>query len=199
VPPVCTAQPDANGCIFLGFPGTDQNGSGHWDAGVIKIDNPLPSTPLVVQSVTVDIGTSTTGIWGAFFPLTIPPGGTLILTQVGNLFNFDTSDFPQEGSEEPPPIGSCTPDGDIPLINVTVGTGTTKVIRTFSDTGQVLNTKGFDLGLCGVPGGGGPPTNEGQEYSVLTEVSNKCACEKDSPVASAPAHDPKRKKPKRRK
>jgi hypothetical protein len=172
----CTGTPgapDANGCIFVGQPGSDANGSNHWDAGVIKIDNPLTgpgAVPLVVQNVTVDIGpTFTIDVWSAFFPITIPPGGTLILTEDATSFNFDTSDLPP-GNEIPP---TCVNDGFKPLIHVTVGTGTTQVLRTFSDTTQVLNDGGID-GLC-------PPVhNEGKAYVTLTEVQNKCACEKDS-------------------
>ena len=176
----CTGTPgapDANGCIFVGQPGSDANGSNHWDAGVIKIDNPLTgpgAVPLVVQNVTVDIGPSTgIDVWKSFFPITIPPGGTLILTEDANLFNFDTSDFPPGGSEEPPAAGgTCTPDLLIPLVHVTVGTST-QLVRNFADTTQVLNTKGID-GLC-------PPVhNEGHQYVTLAEVQNKCECEKDS-------------------
>ena len=158
----------APNCIFIGTPGPN----GEFDAGVIKIDNPLPSTPLVVQSVTVDIG-PVTGLdpWTTFFPITIPGGGTLILTEDANLFNFDTSDIPPTAA--PPPLGTCAQNAFKPLIHVTVGTGTTQVLRTFSDTTQVLNDGGID-GLC-------PPVhNEGKAYVTLTEVQNKCACEKDS-------------------
>jgi hypothetical protein len=169
----CTGTPgapDKNGCIFVGTPGPNTD----WDAGVIKIDNPLtgPSAlPLVVQNVTVDIGPATSiDIWKAFFPITIPPGGTLILTEDGNLFNFDTSDFPPGGGEIPP---ACIPDKFQPLIAVTVGTGASQLVRTFSDTGQVLNDGGID-GLC-------PPVhNEGKAYVQLKEVQNQCQCEKDS-------------------
>ena len=159
----CTA---ANNCIFIGTPGPN----GEFDAGVIKIDNPLPSTPLVVQSVTVDIG-PVTGLdpWTTFFPITIPGGGTLILTEDANLFNFDTSDTP--ASAGPP---ECNHNDFKPLIHVTVGTST-QLVRNFSDENQVLNTGGVDKGLCPV----GTHTNEGQQY--LRTVEQEITCVLPSP------------------
>ena len=156
----------APNCIFIGTPGPN----GEFDAGVIKIDNPLPSTPLVVQSVTVDIG-PVTGLdpWTTFFPITIPGGGTLILTEDANLFNFDTSDTP--ASAGPP---ECNHNDFKPLIHVTVGTST-QLVRNFSDENQVLNTGGVDKGLCPV----GTHTNEGQQY--LRTVEQEITCVLPSP------------------
>jgi hypothetical protein len=168
----CTA---ANNCIFIGAPGPD----GDWDGGVIKIDNPLPagdpsSTPLVVQGVTVDIPTAVTiNPWAAFFPITIPPGGTLILTQVGNMFDFDTSDTP--ASAGPP---ECNHNNFKPLIHVTVGTGASQIIRNFSDDNQVLNTGGVDKGLCPV----GTHTNEGQQYRRAIEQQITCVLALPTPL-----------------
>jgi hypothetical protein len=167
----CTGTPgapDASNCIFVGTGG----GNGHWDAGVLKIDNPSSTDPLKVQNVSIDIGPMTDiDLWKVFFPITIPPNGTLLLTGINNLFNFDTSDFPLGGAEEPPPIGTCTNDGFIPQIHVTVGS-TTQITRNFADTTQVLNTQGID-GLC-------PPVhNEGQQYVQLKEVKNTCECDRD--------------------
>ena len=152
-------------CIFIGTPGPN----GDWDAGVIKIDNPLTDPtdpPLVVQNVTVDIG-PVTGLdpWATFFPIAIPPGGTLILTEDTNLFNFDTSDIPPEAG---PP--TCTADTFKPLIHVTVGTST-QLIRNFSDDNRVLNTGGVDKGLCPL----GTHTNEGQQYRRAIEQQITCA------------------------
>src|SRR5262249_23805225 len=120
---------------------------------------------LVVQNVTVDIG-PVTGLdpWATFFPITIPGGGTLILTEDANLFNFDTSDIPS--SAGPP---TCTANTFKPLIHVTVGTST-QLTRNFSDTAEVLNTGGEDKGLCPV----GTHANEGQQYVCLKEVQNEC-------------------------
>lgn len=162
-----TANCGAN-CVLVGTPGSN----GQWDAGVLKIDNPSSTMPLVVQNVTVDIG-PVTGInpWKVDpgFPLTIPPGGTLMLTEDENKFNFDTSDMPR--SAGPP---SCTNSGATPLIHVTVGTSV-QVTRNFPDTTQVLNTGGIDTGRC-------PPTapgNEGHAFVQLNEQHNDCECDPD--------------------
>lgn len=127
-----------------------------YDDGAIRIDN-ATNGPLTVNNVAVAIGPTnyTAASVGWTFPVTIPVGDTLILT--GG--NFDTSD--QNG------VYNCTPDGYLPKVIVTLGTITT----TYTDTGQVLNTKGFDLAGCpsgtnesqgwqSVSGGGGTAINE---------------------------------------
>ncbi len=123
---------------WLGSPGVIFIGtSTNWDAGAIKLDNPS-NQPLTVDSVTVDIG-PTLGInpWSPVTPICIPARGTAILTQTA-FFNFDTSDIPTI---------SCTPDGFIPVVHVTVGANNN--IKSFKDTGQVLNTGGVDAATCG--------------------------------------------------
>jgi hypothetical protein len=156
-------------CVVIGTPGSN----GDWDAGVLKIDNPSSTTPLVVQNVTVDIG-PVTGLdpWKTFFPQTIPPSGSLILTEDNNLFDFDTSDIPSSAAA--PPTGTCTQNNFKPLIHVTVGTST-QLTRNFEDTTQVLNTGGVDAGLCPV----GTHANEGHPFVQLQEQKNKCECESD--------------------
>ena len=153
-------------CVLIGTPGPN----GEWDAGVLKIDNPSSTTPLVVQGVTVDIGPMT-GIdpWATFFPQTIPPGGTLMLTEDLGTFDFDTSDVPDAAG-----FPSCIHDNFKPLIHVTVGTST-QLTRNFADTTQVLNTGGVDKGLCPV----GTHTNEGNPFVQLKEVQNNCECDRD--------------------
>ena len=156
----------APNCIFIGTPGPN----GEFDAGVIKIDNPSSTTPLVVQNVSVDIPLAVPiDPWASFFPITIPGGGTLILTEDANLFNFDTSDTP--ASAGPP---ECNHNDFKPLIHVTVGTST-QLVRNFSDENQVLNTGGVDKGLCPV----GTHTNEGQQY--LRTVEQEITCVLPSP------------------
>jgi YD repeat-containing protein len=106
-------------------------GSGY-DAGAIRFDN-TTDTPTDIDSVTVDIGGLRTDIWGPH--RMVPAHGSLILTQTFD-YNFDSSDF----------FSSCGPNnGLIPKINVTIaGTKT-----TYSDTDQILNTKGIDLACFG--------------------------------------------------
>lgn len=145
------------GVIFIGALETTTQS---WDAGAIRLDNPSRKT-LTVDNVTVDIGT-VMGInpWTASFPLMIPGKGTAILTQTSGAFNFDTSAF-NFGTPEGTPT-TCTPNGLIPLIHVTVGS-TNQGTKNFIDEDQVLNTGGIDHTAC-------PPfKNEGQPWSEVHE------------------------------
>src|SRR5262249_38689569 len=117
--------------VFLGAGPT-------FDAGAIRLDN-LSNAPLTIDSVFVDLGRPgpTFNLWGRF---TIPAESSAILTQTGE-FNFDTSDFPITG------CGHTAPPTDtrIPTVTVTIaGVG-----ATFSDTGHILDTGGFDLACQG--------------------------------------------------
>ena len=76
--------------------------------------------------------------------VTIPVGGTLILTQTGGVdpcgvepfgYNFDGSDTNES---------SCVNSGIIPVITLTIN-GTTS---TINDTGQILNTGGIEPVTC---------------------------------------------------
>jgi hypothetical protein len=140
--------------IFLGMGvGTPP---GIFDAGAIKLDNPS-DVPLTVDSVTVDIGTST-GInpWGTLTPICIPAKGIAVLTQTGGSFNFDTSELG--------PPGSCaSPNTLVPLVHVTVGTNLNTKTFTFKDTRQVLTTGGRDKAVCA------PAGNEGHRWVVINE------------------------------
>jgi len=112
-----------------------------FDGGAIRIDNPT-SNALTIDQATVDIGAACTfGLWPS--NMTLPAGQTLILAQEasgassgcsqGNL--FDTSDAPSI---------TCTPDGIVPTVHVTINGITT----SYSDTRQVLNTGGTDPPTC---------------------------------------------------
>ena len=103
-----------------------------YDAGAVRFDNTTDS-PRDFDSVTVDIGSVHTDIWGPH--RIVPAHGSLILTQTFD-YNFDSSDF----------LSSCGPNnGLIPKINVTIA----GVKTTYSDPDQVLNTKGIDLACFG--------------------------------------------------
>jgi hypothetical protein len=116
-----------------------------YDAGGVRVDN--TSTAAETVHVTVDIGSHHYDLWG---DRTVPPGGTLILTQTSSngSYNFDGSDT-QSG---------CTNSGQIPLVHVAVNGVTTDL----HDSGQVLDTGGIDKSMC--PSG----TNEGHDWAQLT-------------------------------
>jgi uncharacterized repeat protein (TIGR01451 family) len=134
-----------------GSPGVNFIGCGcTYDAGALRFDN-SSAAPIGLDSVTVDIGGNHFDIWP--HSLTVPAGQTLILSETSN-DNFDTSDF--SGT------GCGTDDGVIPQVHVTIGGVTT----TYADTGQILNTFGYDLACRGNEsqawqsiGGGGTPIN----------------------------------------
>jgi len=118
-----------------------------YDAGAIRIDNTSATLAMPVTGASVTIGGCTYNPWGSGMNISVPPGGSLVLTQTGGPkpcptaevgpYNFDTS----EGSS------SCTGNnGLIPVVSLTIN-GTP---MTINDTGQILNTGGKDPGLCGL-------------------------------------------------
>jgi hypothetical protein len=124
----------------------ETTGADEYDAGAIRIDNPSATASMPVTAGSVKIGSCTYNPWPGL-SVTIPPGGSLILTQTGltgdpcgqNLggnYNFDTSE--SSGN------GNCTPSGAIPVITLTINGSPT----TINDTGQILNKKGIDTGAC---------------------------------------------------
>ncbi len=150
---------------WLGSPRTTFEGCApvtacEYDAGAIRIVNNSP-TSVTVNAVTVHIDTCTYTGWPA---AVLAPGSDLIVTQLGSGVGagctgptptgFDTSDIGPGGSNY---VGHCTPDGLIPVVDATIDNQTT----SYSDTGQVLNSGGFDLGNC--PGG----TNESSQWTLI--------------------------------
>lgn len=119
-----------------------------FDTGAIRLDNNTDS-PISIDDVFVTVpgwtvsntqdvhGNGTADLWGSF---SIPPHASVILAQTsGN--NFDTSDFGVTF------CGNTLPNGQapIPTVKITIG----GVATTFSDTGHVLDTGGFDLACRG--------------------------------------------------
>jgi len=121
------------------------NGQDVYDAGAIRINN-TSTTALRVTAASVTIAGCVYNPWPGL-DRTIPPGGTLILTQtgltgdpcgqdIGAGFNFDTSE--SSGN------GNCTPVNVIPVIRLTLN----GVATTLQDNSQILNTGGIDAGGC---------------------------------------------------
>ncbi|NUP50377.1 MAG: hypothetical protein HOW97_24165 [Catenulispora sp.] len=111
------------------------------DSGAIRLDN-SGTTAMTVNHLTVRLATCTFDIWPK--DLSLPPGQTLIYTQMSTAINtgcpadgsFDTSDTIG--------YGSCANNGVIPQVTLTVNGAT----QTFDDTGQILDTYGHDLAGC---------------------------------------------------
>lgn len=118
-----------------------------YDAGAIRVVNNTGSS-VTVNAVAVHIDTCTYTGWPS---AVLAPGADLIVTQLGSGEGagctgptpafFDTSDIGPGGSDY---VGNCTPDGITPIVEITVDGITT----TYMDSGQVLNTGGFDGGVC---------------------------------------------------
>lgn len=141
---------------------TDSSGTPLYDAGAIRIDN-VSTSPITVNGASVTEGSCTLDPWGTLDE-TVPAGDTLILTQTGGTppcgnnavvgqYNFDTSEYPTQ---------TCTQDGVIPQVSITINGTTT----TYEDTNQVLNTGGYDKGDGSCP----TYTNETEDWTPLATV-----------------------------
>jgi hypothetical protein len=134
------------------------SGSCTFDTGAVRVVNNSAS-PVRIDSVAINISTCTFNMWA---PANIPSGGQLIVTQTANGTGngcatdgtMDTSDVGPGGG---PYAGNCNPDGIIPVVDVSID-GT---VTAFNDTGQIINTGGFDLASC--PSG----TNESTQWTPI--------------------------------
>jgi hypothetical protein len=151
---------------WIGDPNTvaAESGAQSFDSGAVKIDNTgaLPIT-ITNMMVTLNSGTGPIAftIWGA---LVIPAGESGIYAQTFS-YNLDTSDSPflpgGIGIDAGHPLGGCTNPGalnatqlndctiDAPVVAFTVD-GLTNVSAV--DTGNILNTFGYDFVCCSSDG-----------------------------------------------
>ncbi len=136
-------------------------GGGTFDSGAILIVN-TGATPFTLDSVSATIPTWVTNpfggntastlnpTWTGFGNITLMPGNGAIFTQTFS-FSFDTSDFGAGGLNG---TSNCDPGNAFAIANpafcasiapsVTISVNGT-LLSTFMDTGQVLDTGGFDL------------------------------------------------------
>jgi hypothetical protein len=157
--------------IGCGFGGSDKcptsGGFDLYDAGAIRIEATSESGALSVTGGKVVIGPCTYEPWPGL-NVTIQPGENLILTQTGKhqctstltaeQDNFDTSESFLKSTQyqEFLNTGTCSNDGFIPAITLTINGQTT----TLNDSGQTLNTGGLDPDIC-------TGTSEVREWSQL--------------------------------
>jgi hypothetical protein len=145
--------------IGCGFGGKDScptsNGVDVYDAGAVRVEATASSGAVAVTGASVTVGPCKYEPWPGLNS-TVQPGQSLILTQTGKhkcassssaeQDNFDTSESflmsPQY--QQFLKTGSCSNDGYIPAIALTLNGKTT----TFNDTGQVLNNAGIDNDIC---------------------------------------------------
>lgn len=134
-----------------------------FDAGAARFVNNSPDA-VTIDFVHIRLSTCTFDMW---------PHGTvlqrqqqLIVTQTASgaadgcdnsAGFFDTSDIGPNGTGW---SGHCDQSGVIPEIDVSVN----GVVQTFTDSGQVLNTRGVDLASCP------PGTNESTQWTSIGSV-----------------------------
>ena len=134
-----------NGATGVTFDGCSPQASCIFDGGALRIRND-GATAVSIDSVSVHIG-SCAYVWdGPLYPVSLAPGAALITAQRAsgvssgctgpNPATFDSSDIPG--------AGTCANDGIQSSVDVTVDGST----AAFTDSGQVLNTGGFDPGSC---------------------------------------------------
>ena len=151
----------SSGVVFVG---KDDDGKGNWDSSCLRIDNNTSSSMSV--TVTCDIGSNHFALWGTN---TIPAGGKLILAQTA-FQNFDGSDTSPAGCYGCDPSLCLTKVvNTVPVIHVTVGGVTTN----YSDTKQVLNTKGADGAGC--PDTGGTRNDESTQWTQIFQSASMTA------------------------
>jgi hypothetical protein len=131
-----------------------------FDAGAARIVNNAPIA-VTVNSIVVKLGTCTFDMWP--HGTVLQSGQQLVVTQTAsgaasgcdNTRGFlDTSDIGPNGSSW---VGHCNQSGVIPEVDVSID-GT---MNAFTDSGQVLNTRGVDLATC--PNG----TNESTQWTQI--------------------------------
>ena len=131
-----------------------------FDAGAARFVNNTPLA-VTVNSVIIRFGTCAFDMWP--HGTVLQPNQQFIVTQTASgaadgcdnsAGFFDTSDIGPNGASW---AGNCSQSGVIPEIDVTID----GVLSTFNDTGQILNTGGFDLASC--PNG----SNESEQWTLV--------------------------------
>ena len=174
---------------WLGSPNVvSQTPSGQTlDTGAIRIDN-TGANPITITGLTVKFngGSPVLHIWS---PLTINPGQVGIFTQTTS-FNFDTSDFGIFGAFPPSSlfptipgnnqIGGCSSAAPILAASgdMALCAANAPVVSfmengnpfSATDTGQILNTGGWDFANSGAFGGDG---NESINWNVIGSQASR--------------------------
>lgn len=143
------------------FEGCEPTASCTYDGGAIEITNTGVSAH-TINSVVVKLDTCEYAIWPA--NIALPAGDALILAQITSGATsgcttdgrFDTSDVGPNGASW---SGTCTQSGIQPVVTITIDS----TAQTFSDSGQILNTKGVDAAECGVG-------NESTQWTPIGQV-----------------------------
>jgi PEP-CTERM motif-containing protein len=142
---------------------SNQSGAQTFDAGAVRIDN-TGGGAITITGFTISLNNGGNVFTGAQFPsLVIPAGGTGIFTQSVS-FNLDTSDFgflPNGiAIDAGHPLGGCTNPGGLSVAQAALCVSNAPVVsfnengtpNSFTDTGNILNTFGYDFVCCSSDG-----------------------------------------------
>jgi PKD repeat protein len=138
--------------VFVGQPDNQPGDppTGGWDSSCMRVDN-LTSSTLNNVVVTVDVGTHHYALWGTN---SIPPGYHLVMAQTV-YENFDVPDvYPAGCYGCDTSLCLTARSSEVPLIHVSIGSAT----ADYPDTGQTINTDGYDAAGCPYVGGPLPQT-----------------------------------------
>lgn len=146
--------------------------NGNLDSGAIRIDN-TGATPITITNMTVQLNGGSGPTYALWVALTINPGQMGIFTQTdpNNNAQFDTSDSAflatAAGADASHPLGGCTSPTNAaicathaPIISFLEN----GVLFTGNDTGNILDTFGYDLVNLGPPAG---DLNESINWTTL--------------------------------
>jgi Bacterial Ig-like domain (group 1) len=151
------------GVVYQGCSPSTGPSACSFDAGAVRFVNNT-GAPVSITGITVNVSTCSYHGWAG--ATSLPAGKQLIVTQLMSGAasgctgptpdSMDTSDIGPNGVSY---ASNCHPDGIKPTVDATIDGSP----QTFTDSGQVLNTGGFDLAAC--PAG----TNESTQWSPVGE------------------------------
>ncbi|HWE10027.1 MAG TPA: Ig-like domain-containing protein [Solirubrobacteraceae bacterium] len=164
------------------FEGCRPASSCTFDSAAVRLVNNSTSS-VTVNSVKVEYSSMCVyDIWP--HTVSLAPGQQLILTQTktttsttpGGCTSNVSSGAPGNGIPDGSDIGPngknydhvCTLSGLIPQVDLTLNGSATPA--TFADSGQVLNTRGWDSAYCPSPGPGGAAKNESIPWTPIGSV-----------------------------
>jgi PKD repeat protein len=179
-------QPKPNpwqGSANVVFIGVSDHNDNNWDTACIRVDN-LTGGALSGVVVTADLGSNHFALWGTN---SIPAGYHLILAQTAYQ-NFDGSDTNPAGCYGCDPNLCLTErSSDVPVVHVTVNSTT----KDYFDTGQVMNTGGYDGAGCPYVGGSLPTTRYDESHAWAQVFTSSGAAIVASPSAiTSPGSQP---------
>jgi hypothetical protein len=158
------------------------------DTGAIRIDNNTGAA-ITISDMTVTLGGGQ--IFNIWSPLVIPDGGIGIFTQTAS-YNFDSSDYGLFGGgpvnvDATHPLGGCTnPANATEVANClafqpVVAFNLDGSPASYTDSGHILDTFGYDLINLPPPGGDG---NESINWNLIGSTPTRGGSSTPEPTAA---------------